>query len=178
MRNQKNRELKNGPREMNYSTIFRRSANPRFHYSPLKGADENIPLSVVHVNRKPLYLVFCCRLTHLSAQLRPFACGKLRKGCIETGLAFKSLPQNLCKSPPRTSRKGSLCGTNALPLRLSVVRPAKAIKAQRWCNSVDGCGNVDSGNQFRSTHHLAGIRATSLGTLRIRQCSVFVQLPA
>jgi hypothetical protein len=28
-------------------------------YNPFKAADEKVPLSVVHVNKKPQYLVFC-----------------------------------------------------------------------------------------------------------------------
>jgi len=31
---------------------------PEIHYSPLTAADEKIPLSMVHVNNKPQYLVF------------------------------------------------------------------------------------------------------------------------
>ena len=39
-----------------------------FRYSPFTAADEKIPLSMVHVNRKPQYLVFCLRSLHLPAK--------------------------------------------------------------------------------------------------------------
>jgi hypothetical protein len=37
---------------------------PRQRYNPFTAADEKIALSVVHVNNKPQYLVFCCHLRH------------------------------------------------------------------------------------------------------------------
>jgi hypothetical protein len=37
---------------------------PREHYNLFTAADEKIALSVVHVNNKPQYLVFCCHLPH------------------------------------------------------------------------------------------------------------------
>jgi hypothetical protein len=39
-------------------------SSPRQHYNPFTAADEKIALSVVHVNNKPQYLVFCCHLRH------------------------------------------------------------------------------------------------------------------
>jgi hypothetical protein len=40
----------------------------RFRYNPITAADEKIPLSVVHVNKKPQYLVFSPHSGHLVAK--------------------------------------------------------------------------------------------------------------
>jgi len=39
-----------------------------FRYNTITAADEKIPLSMVRVNKKPQYLVFCLRFPHLSAK--------------------------------------------------------------------------------------------------------------
>jgi hypothetical protein len=62
----------------------------RLHYSPLKAADEKIPLSMGHVNPKPQYLVFCCHFPHLAFKHRPFACGKRRNAPSATGFSLRS----------------------------------------------------------------------------------------
>jgi hypothetical protein len=50
---------------------------PVFRYNPFTAADEKIPLSVVHVNTKPQYLVFSSHLPHPVSKYGQFACGKL-----------------------------------------------------------------------------------------------------
>ncbi|MGA8731167.1 MAG: hypothetical protein WB608_20585 [Terracidiphilus sp.] len=49
------------------------------HYSPFTAAVEKIPLSVVHVNRKPQHLVFCSHLRALASKFGHSACGKLKR---------------------------------------------------------------------------------------------------
>ena len=57
---------KNGKRgSENYREFSSLSGLPaalhaELRYNPFTAADEKIPLSVVHVNNKPQYLVFCC----------------------------------------------------------------------------------------------------------------------
>jgi hypothetical protein len=48
-----------------------------FRYNPFTAADEKIPLSMVHVNTKPQYLVFSLRLPHPDSKYGRFACGEL-----------------------------------------------------------------------------------------------------
>jgi hypothetical protein len=45
-------------------------SQPRQRYNLFTAADEKIALSVVHVNNKPQYLVFCCHLRHRLAEQR------------------------------------------------------------------------------------------------------------
>jgi hypothetical protein len=50
---------------------------PVFRYNPVTAADEKIPLSMVHVNSKPQYLVFSLCLPHPVSKYARFACGEL-----------------------------------------------------------------------------------------------------
>jgi hypothetical protein len=50
---------------------------PVFRYNPVTAADEKIPLSMVHVNSKPQYLVFSLCLPHPVSKYGQFACGEL-----------------------------------------------------------------------------------------------------
>jgi hypothetical protein len=50
---------------------------PVFRYNPVTAADEKIPLSMVHVNSKPQYLVFSLCLPHPDSKYGRFACGEL-----------------------------------------------------------------------------------------------------
>jgi hypothetical protein len=50
---------------------------PVFRNNPLTAADEKIPLSMVHVNTKPQYLVFSLSLPHPDSKYAGFACGEL-----------------------------------------------------------------------------------------------------
>jgi hypothetical protein len=58
---------------------------PVFRYNPLTAADEKIPLSVVHVNSKPQYLVFCLPLPHPVTKYGQFACGELEEPASGAG---------------------------------------------------------------------------------------------
>ncbi len=89
-----------------------------------------------HVNRKPLYLVFCCRLPHLPAQPRPFACGKLPKGRISTGLGPRNLPQNLCKMTYPASRKFRFAGQMPPPGSPSQFQPSPAGRGLQAAEAV------------------------------------------
>ncbi len=62
---------------MNRFRGCRRDLTPVFRYNPVTAADEKIPLSMVHVNTKPQYLVFCLLLRHLDSKYGQFACGEL-----------------------------------------------------------------------------------------------------
>ena len=48
-----------------------------FHYSPFTAADGKIPLSMVQVKFKPLYVVICLRLQASHHKTLDFSCGKL-----------------------------------------------------------------------------------------------------
>ena len=50
---------------------------PVFRYNPFTAADEKIPLSMVHVNTKPQYLVFSLCLPYPDSKYTGFACGEL-----------------------------------------------------------------------------------------------------
>jgi hypothetical protein len=50
---------------------------PVSRYNPFTAADEKIPLSMVHVNSKPQYLVFSLCLPHPDSKYAEFACGEL-----------------------------------------------------------------------------------------------------
>jgi hypothetical protein len=52
------------PRKPGLATRPQAVSLPLEHYNPFTAADEKIALSVVHVNNKPQYLVFCCHLRH------------------------------------------------------------------------------------------------------------------
>jgi hypothetical protein len=58
-----------------------------FLYNPITAADEKIPLSVVRVNKKPQYLVFCLHSPHPPAKHGHSACGKLKYPCAMRFLA-------------------------------------------------------------------------------------------
>ena len=58
---------------------------PVFRYNPVTAADEKIPLSMVHVNSKPQYLVFCLPLPHPDSKYAQFACGELTKAASRAG---------------------------------------------------------------------------------------------
>jgi hypothetical protein len=56
---------------------------PAFDYNPMTAADEKVPLSVGHVNKKPLHLVFHAHFAyplskhrHLPVESREQACSK------------------------------------------------------------------------------------------------------
>src|SRR5580692_3605187 len=60
---------------------------PVFRNNPLTAADEKIPLSMVHVNSKPQYLVFSLRLPHPLSKYAHFACGQLTEAASRAGFA-------------------------------------------------------------------------------------------
>jgi hypothetical protein len=51
------------------------------HYSSFTAAVEKIPLSMVHVNRKPQHLVFCSHSRSPLPKPGHSACGKLKRRC-------------------------------------------------------------------------------------------------
>ena len=63
---------------MNSFAALRQPAGGPIRDGRLLAADETVPLSLVPVNSKPLYVVFCCRLPYSVAQYPGFGCGKLR----------------------------------------------------------------------------------------------------
>ena len=70
---------------------------PQFRYSPFTAADEKIPLSMVRVNNKPQYLVFCSHSRHLLSKHGHLACGKLKRPC-RTRVRRSGMPQNQCQT--------------------------------------------------------------------------------
>ena len=52
---------------------------PENRNNPVTAADEKIPLSMVHVNPKPQYLVFSLSLPHPDSKYGHFACGELMR---------------------------------------------------------------------------------------------------
>ena len=60
---------------------------PVFHYSPFTAADEKIPLSMVRVNNKPQYLVFCWYFAHLLSKHRCLPVESCKRPCLARGCA-------------------------------------------------------------------------------------------
>jgi len=67
----------------------------QFRYNPITTADEKIPLSVVHVNKKPQYLVFRAHSGHLFAKHWQFPVESSEQPCAMR-IRSPILPQLLC----------------------------------------------------------------------------------
>lgn len=77
-------------------------------YNPCTAAVEKIPLSVVQVNNKPQYLVFCSHSRHPTPKPAAFACGKRKRPCRarvrQAGFAPNPVQSETCApTPPRIS---------------------------------------------------------------------------
>jgi hypothetical protein len=102
----------------------------RIVYSWFTAANEKIPLSVVQVNNKPQYLVFCSRSGHLLAKPRHLPVESVI-GLVRRGFPSPALPQNLCT-----------LGVAALFCPLSsLVDPAAGFKVQKQGNLGRNCGS-------------------------------------
>jgi len=101
---------------------------PRFQDSPFTAADEKIALSMVQVNSKPQYLVFCLHSRQLAAKYSHNACGKLKRPFQARFLAGRLCPK---MSANRSLRSGTRPNT-------SVVLTATGNKAQKQCKMVLG----------------------------------------
>jgi hypothetical protein len=79
--------------ESRLSAASRRIVTPVFHYNSITAADEKIPLSMVHVNKKPQYLVFCLHFPHQPSKYSHLPVESSKWPCGTRISAFKNLPQ-------------------------------------------------------------------------------------
>jgi len=112
-----------------FSAAFRRVLMPAFRYNPFTAADEKIPLSMVRVNPKPQYLVFCLHSPHLAPKHRPFACGKraFPYPARVSGLHFAPIPVQIAARRPSPVTRLQAPST-------SVALPGSRFKAQERCS--------------------------------------------
>ena len=104
-----------------------------FHYSPFTAADGKIPLSMVQVKLKPLYVVICLRLRALDHKTLDFSCGKLvGSGTAAVGKARETpiCAANAVKILPISPDLGPTSHSESLALTLA------GNKVQEWCNSL------------------------------------------
>jgi hypothetical protein len=66
---------------------------PESRYSPIKAADEKIPLSVVRVNNKPQHLVFCLCFAHLLSKHRHLPVESSKRPCLARVCAVLFAPK-------------------------------------------------------------------------------------
>jgi hypothetical protein len=59
--------------ELSYLAALYRPFSRSFFKDPLTAADENLPLSVVRVNKKPQHIVFCLHSLHQASKQRHLA---------------------------------------------------------------------------------------------------------
>ena len=71
----------------------RRVVTPEFRYNPFTAADEKIPLSMVHVNKKPQYLVFCLHFRHLPSKHGHLPVESSKDPCADADFSLQNLPQ-------------------------------------------------------------------------------------
>lgn len=126
-------------------------------YSCFTAADEKIPLSVVQVNNKPQYLVFCWRSRHLPLK-RLYLSVESVNGLARCGLPSLALPQTLCKLELAALFSPSLKPSRTLPQ----VQGAETVQfGDETVGVVDnGPGNVGSknhGGSYCSNCDLLGI---------------------
>jgi hypothetical protein len=83
----KERETGNG--ESTASSLLSEASRWNFRtgvrYKPFKAADEKVPLSVVHVNNKPQYLVFWSHFRHQLSKQRRFPVESSKQPCKARG---------------------------------------------------------------------------------------------
>jgi hypothetical protein len=77
-------------------------------YNLFTAADEKIALSVVRVNKKPQYLVFCCHSRHLLAKHRQLPVESSKRPCVARTSEVDSAPFSVqrpgaCPGPSQTS---------------------------------------------------------------------------
>ncbi len=90
-------------------------------------ADETVPLSLVPVNCKPLYIVLCCRSWVFSCLTPDSGCGKLRAGAQNTGFTVLR--------PEKAAQKQAEPERQALRLRLA---PRRSVNKMRDLCSRSG----------------------------------------
>jgi len=107
---------------------------PVFHYSPFTAADEKIPLSMVRVNNKPQYLVFCWYFAHLLSKHRCLPVESCKRPCLARGcavcFALKS-GQNPgpCPIPvPQSKRSPSLAPSQGAELVQNGASPVRIVE--------------------------------------------------
>jgi hypothetical protein len=116
---------KNGKRGFeNYRDFSSLSGLPagllaRVLYNLFTAADEKIALSVVRVNKKPQYLVFCCHFRHLLAKHRQLPVESSKRPCMARTSDVDSAPFSVQRpgalpgrpkhqpSPPQVPEQGA-----------------------------------------------------------------------
>ena len=101
-----------------------RPLRPVFRYSPMKAADEKIPLSVVDVNKKPQYIVFCWYSLNLISKCRHLPVESSKGPCLARVFAVDFAPE---------SRQAEILA-QLMFQGLSVDLYGLRHKAQNWCS--------------------------------------------